>query len=1539
MPFRAFLCLLLPVILMADTEFHVNHCVLRCKDNHMREMDNEWSHDFTLPLLNLLKTTGNETAAFIKAKAICTSNGLLEMCVNNCNTSQEVSIILAGIRSWHDACNNLEEVRAQFPCWKENGERLSSVCRDQTVRLETDMLKFAKNQTQENIDTICMDFEHFSHCFIQEHGKYCGYRSEVITARMFENNREAMFKMLKIRWNTLPASCKYTQLRRDTYSSDRVSARYPIETWSRPQLEDHFHNVVEELQNAQKKVKEQEKQITTFNSRFRRNLLERKSRVEKVVERSKYDDVVKENQILDMKLKAAKQQLLIYTAPSARAATASMMTGRSTFRQPPSTWRQRPPLTAGTGSIDRPPTAPIIRKKSSEGEKLQLATDEKLTIVRLNRTLKNKNDEIAELKYTIEKLKQLRSTDSAPPSRGSTSSSKRSSNNNNDDDEEGEELSEMSEMSDSARSATPVIEEKKPSKGSNGNKQQLSVSAQRIADQNEKVLMDKLRVAENDLQMLREECELVKKANERLVQQSLSKSTEYGARESIEEKKKNVALEEQLKETERRIKESEHRRREDQKKFEAMRVHYKEKYEAAKAERKQTSAPVTAKAEEDKRSDSPPPMIYEPIRKRPSQGEISRMRRADDDLLQKLYKEVADILQSHDVGIADMTSLGAGAGDNSLGRWQKLYAELYEELEKIRNMLVVQYDINQKQSNEIRILKDELERMKQLSAEMLSKAKEEIEEKQKKIFQLEEQIRTIAYSGQQPVKLLSNQLNLPTLSINTDLSVKLIHVKPAASLISKFFFSLEFFDFQLETTPIMEPKQQKMDFTTVYDVLVSNLLIHYLQTNGITIEMYRPASDSFKLLAAATISLIPLFEENVIQKFCSEIILKSVETGVEMCTLRYEIDISQPISDSFTKFKRSETARNMMPLKLETEQKEEDSFEPLTIMVNRVVGLETLAKDSAEFCVVYEFLSFSPYFTDFSSSPEVRSKRDCHIPKTDSARSLFTSSNISFFLIENIPKQDGVIATLHLPLHPLCKLGGSIKGVFPMLDVNGRASSVSLDICLLWKHEIPSFFVKPEREPEASQPVVAPPRRTSKQFDVTPVKENEPIIREELPGSPAVAPPTSEPTPILPISSILPRTFSDSSSESSFSANSKGLFSPPARNKPAAFDYHLPVAPDGDIQDGVVYDNDEEVESVSAKSSHREPEPMFDYAPPKPLPSLRVAPAIPVLALEETEQKEEESKEDSPISVKSASPTESQGEETPRPAVEEEGSVKTRESTPPTQRSLDEAVEEEGIDKEGDKKKELQTEELKSLLGVLPPIAKPRNIPVGPISLTEPPKKPPAKAQSTTGRIEFTNPLHHSIPASESSNTSTPRRAEKPPVPLLEYEGQSLIKVQKPESPVDKDVVEPEMKVVIELEAFELVPRSSLTPWTREDTQFYVDWCFLDFDNEQSKSSVFDFPRRPQDNVDISFSKEYVLTRGQVSLLNQWIQASVKFELTVIKISPGEEEELGFGSIILVPNNTQNKSIVIEIFDRNGIVQAELQLTIQFSRALLEQLN
>ncbi|CAI5443758.1 unnamed protein product [Caenorhabditis angaria] len=182
----------------------VNGCILRCKDHHMREMDNEWSDDFTLPLFNFLKKTGNETAAFIKLQEICRSNKVMEECLRNCNQSQEASIIMAAIRSWHNSCMNLEEIREQFPCWKENGERLSGGCHLQNIRLQHDMQLFAQNQSQQNVENICLDMEQFGNCFSQEHGKYCGYRSQIIIDNLNAVNKETLLKMIKIKWNNIP---------------------------------------------------------------------------------------------------------------------------------------------------------------------------------------------------------------------------------------------------------------------------------------------------------------------------------------------------------------------------------------------------------------------------------------------------------------------------------------------------------------------------------------------------------------------------------------------------------------------------------------------------------------------------------------------------------------------------------------------------------------------------------------------------------------------------------------------------------------------------------------------------------------------------------------------------------------------------------------------------------------------------------------------------------------------------------------------------------------------------------------------------------------------------------------------------------------------------------------------------------------------------------------------------------------------------------------------------------------------------------------
>lgn len=103
-----------------------------------------------------------------------------------------------------------------------------------------------------------------------------------------------------------------------------------------------------------------------------------------------------------------------------------------------------------------------------------------------------------------------------------------------------------------------------------------------------------------------------------------------------------------------------------------------------------------------------------------------------------------------------------------------MYAALYDELEKVRNMLLIQNNINQKQSSEvgcsslrrdrcmlttlkpvlqITLLQEEMDNVKVRYEAKLKDMRDKVVEKQKRVLLLEEQIRSIAYGTQKPIPL------------------------------------------------------------------------------------------------------------------------------------------------------------------------------------------------------------------------------------------------------------------------------------------------------------------------------------------------------------------------------------------------------------------------------------------------------------------------------------------------------------------------------------------------------------------------------------------------------------------------------------------------------------------------------------------------------------------------------------------------------------------------------------------------------------------
>ncbi|VDN60798.1 unnamed protein product [Dracunculus medinensis] len=178
----------------------VPHCILKCKDAHMLQMENEWSMDFAFPLLSLLRSTNNETAAYQRAIEICHSNELLVACLDRCNRSTERTILKMGLMPWADICFNLEELRSQFPCWRANIYNLSSACQPESIKLRNSFKNTTTRQNRPNTTPLAMSYiflysSNFRIIFLQ------------LIERIFSISQEAINGMLAMKWTILPPTC------------------------------------------------------------------------------------------------------------------------------------------------------------------------------------------------------------------------------------------------------------------------------------------------------------------------------------------------------------------------------------------------------------------------------------------------------------------------------------------------------------------------------------------------------------------------------------------------------------------------------------------------------------------------------------------------------------------------------------------------------------------------------------------------------------------------------------------------------------------------------------------------------------------------------------------------------------------------------------------------------------------------------------------------------------------------------------------------------------------------------------------------------------------------------------------------------------------------------------------------------------------------------------------------------------------------------------------------------------------------------------
>ncbi|EJW75510.1 hypothetical protein WUBG_13581 [Wuchereria bancrofti] len=128
--------------------------------------------------------------------------------------------------------------------------------------------------------------------------------------------------------------------------------------------------------------------------------------------------------------------------------------------------------------------------------------------------------------------------------------------------------------------------------------------------------------------------------------------------------------------------------------------------------------------------------------------------------LVKIYEDLTRIIEAHiikrstnDDNIDDYDN-----GDKMMkekqecvDKWRIMYMEIYGELEKVRNMLLIQHNINEKHLQEIALLNQNLKQAKAHAEIKMKDLIVKLSEREAEILNLQMQLKTLAYDEQMPI--------------------------------------------------------------------------------------------------------------------------------------------------------------------------------------------------------------------------------------------------------------------------------------------------------------------------------------------------------------------------------------------------------------------------------------------------------------------------------------------------------------------------------------------------------------------------------------------------------------------------------------------------------------------------------------------------------------------------------------------------------------------------------------------------------------------
>uniref|UniRef100_A0A8D1DCP6 X-linked retinitis pigmentosa GTPase regulator-interacting protein 1 n=2 Tax=Sus scrofa TaxID=9823 RepID=A0A8D1DCP6_PIG len=422
-----------------------------------------------------------------------------------------------------------------------------------------------------------------------------------------------------------------------------------------------------------------------------------------------------------------------------------------------------------------------------------------------------------------------------------------------------------------------------------------------------------------------------------------------------------------------------------------------------------------------------------------------------------------------------------------LSELQVSHAETTLELEKTRDMLILQRKINVCYQEELDAMMTKADSENKDHEEKLERLNQLLDLKNKRINQLEEQLKDVAYGTRQlslcleprpahghedkvDVSLRHKSENLFELHIHQAFLTSAA-LAQAGDSEPTTFCTYSFYDFETHCTPLAVGPQPLYDFTSQYVVETDSLFLHYLQGASAQLDLHQAQASEHHTLAAGWICFDKVLE--TVERVHGSATLTGAG-GEVFGVLEYWMRLHFPIRSSLQAYNKRKKAQAYLSANVlgaweaqedESRSKTWKHQNELRVEIIRCCGLRSqrLGAQPSPYAM-YHFFTFSDHDTAIipaSNNPYFRDQARFPVLVTSDLDQYLREEALSVYVFDDEDSEPGsYLGRVQVPLLPLAQ-NKSIKGDFNLLDPAGKPNG-SVQVQLDWK----SCYLPPESFPK-----------------------------------------------------------------------------------------------------------------------------------------------------------------------------------------------------------------------------------------------------------------------------------------------------------------------------------------------------------------------------------------------------------------------------------------------------------------------------------------